>query len=63
MPRMLKPRSLERNCRILKDVTRDFASIEDLAKELEKTSKHNQKKTKPLLHTYVRYDDCELSFV
>ena len=43
MPRMLKPRSLERNCRILKDVTRDFASIEDLAKELEK-DKHDRKK-------------------
>ena len=28
MPRMLKPRSLERNSRILKDVTRDFASTE-----------------------------------
>jgi len=39
MPRMLKPRSLECNSRIFKDVTRDFASIEiDLAKELEKTS-------------------------
>ena len=38
-PRMLKPKSLECNSRIFKDVTRDFASIEiDLAKELEKTS-------------------------
>ena len=44
MPRMLKPRSLERNSRILKDVTRDFASTEiDLAKELEK-DKHDRKK-------------------
>ena len=35
----------------------------DLAEELEKISKHDQKKTKPLLYTYVRCDDCELSFV
>ena len=35
----------------------------DLAEELEKISKHDQKKTKPLLYTYIRCDDCELSFV
>ena len=38
-------------------------SRNDLAEELEKISKHDQKKTKPLLYTYVRCDDCELSFV
>ena len=39
MPRMLKPRSLECNSRILKDVTRDFASIELIwQKSLRKTS-------------------------
>ena len=44
MPRMLKPRSLECNSRIFKDVTRDFTSTEiDLAKELEK-DKHYRKK-------------------
>lgn len=35
----------------------------DMAEELEKISKHDQKKTKPRLYTYVRCDDCELSFV
>ena len=35
----------------------------DLAEELEKISKHNQKKTKPLLYTHVRGDVCELPFV
>ena len=35
---------------------------DDLAKGLEK-DKHDQKKTKPLLYTYIRCDDCELSFV
>ena len=39
MPRMLKPRSLERNSRILKDVTRDFASTEMIwQKDLRRTS-------------------------
>ena len=39
MPRMLKPRSFKHNSRILKDVTRDFASIELIwQKNLRKTS-------------------------
>ena len=64
MPRMLKPKSLERNSRIFK-VRHERLRVNrnDLAEELEKISKHDQKKTKPLLYTYVRCDDCELSFV
>ena len=39
MPRMLKPRSLERNSRILKDVMIDFATTEVIwQKDLRKTS-------------------------
>ena len=39
MPRMLEPRSLERNSRNIKDVTRDFASTEMIwQKNLRKTS-------------------------
>ena len=39
MPRMLKPGSLERNSTILKDATRDFASIERIWQEnLRRTS-------------------------
>ena len=44
MPRIMKPRSLKCNSRILKDVMRDFTSTEiDLAKGFEK-DKHDQKK-------------------
>ena len=42
---------------------RRCVNIHDLAEELEKISKRDQKKTKPLLYTYVRCNDCELSFV
>ena len=39
MPRMLKPKSLEHNCSILKDVTRDFASTQMIwQKNLRRTS-------------------------
>ena len=63
MPRMLKPISLERNSRNIKGRhERLRVNKDDLAKELEKISKHDQKKTKPLLYTYVRCDECELSF-
>ena len=64
MSRLLKPRSLERNSRNIKGCHERLRVNRDgPTEELEKISKHDQKKTKPLLYTYVRCDDCELSFV